>query len=316
MVLLSAYRHVHDPWIAPLLHTVRAMSWIGDPVWLPEVLRAEGLEVREYPGWRDRGHGDFGRIWGVVAHHTGSFGETPRGIAEHPELGLASQLHLSQDGIYTICGVGIAWHAGQGSWPGLPTDAANQYTIGIEAANDGTSGWSPTQYDAYVRGVAAILRRLEQDSSHVIGHREWYHGRRLDTDTARRLGGKWDPGGIDLDEFRADVQERIDGGPTGGEDDMPSADDIAKAVWAHRPTKPDGKTDATAGEMLAWTDQHAGLALDQLAGPKSKDQRGPLDPTRWSFLAGRSVPEALGLIGEKLGIPGFSDPLADEEVKK
>ncbi len=99
------------------------------------------------------------------------------------------------------------------------------------------------------------------------------------------------------------------------EDDMPSAEDIAKAVWAHRPPKPHGTTDATAGEMLAFTDMHAGFALDQLAGPRSKDQRGPaLDPTRWEFLGDRSVPEALGLIGAALAIPGFSDPLADKDT--
>lgn len=184
-----------------------------DPVWLPEVLRAEGLEVREYSGWRDRGHGDFGEIWGVVAHHTGSFGATPGSIANHPQLGLCSQLHLGSDGVYTVVGAGIAWHAGEGSYPGLPRNAANQYTIGIEAANDGggtpgrphRSSWSDAQYNAYVRGVAAILRHLGHDASHVIAHREW----------AGAAQGKWDPGAIDMTIFRADVQKAI-GNPTAG----------------------------------------------------------------------------------------------------
>ncbi|MGV9479158.1 N-acetylmuramoyl-L-alanine amidase [Gordonia aichiensis] len=167
---------------------------MSDPTWLPDVLRAAGLRCDVYPGAFDRGHGDFGNIWGIVAHHTGSFGETPRGIAEHPALGLASQLYLSRDGVYTLCGVGIAWHAGEGSWPGLPTNNANQCTIGIEAANDGTSGWSAAQYNAYVRGCAAILNKLGQPSSHVIGHKEW-----------AAIQGKWDPGGINMNTFRADV---------------------------------------------------------------------------------------------------------------
>lgn len=167
---------------------------MSDPTWLPDVLRAAGLRCDVYPGAFDRGHGDFGTIWGIVAHHTGSFGETPRGIAEHPSLGLASQLYLSRDGVYTLCGVGIAWHAGEGSWPGLPTNNANQCTIGIEAANDGTSGWSAAQYNAYVRGCAAILNKLGQPSSHVIGHKEW-----------AAIQGKWDPGGINMNTFRADV---------------------------------------------------------------------------------------------------------------
>jgi hypothetical protein len=182
-----------------------------DPVWLPDVLRAAGLEVREYPGWRDRGHGDFGSIWGVVCHHTGSFGETARGIAEHPDLGLCSQLHLDSDGVFTVCGVGIAWHAGMGAYPGLPTNNANGCTLGIEAANDGggrpglphRASWPDAQYDAYFRGVAAILDHLGQPASHAIGHMEW----------AGAAQGKWDPGSIDMNIFRADVARAMNGQP-------------------------------------------------------------------------------------------------------
>ena len=174
---------------------------MSDPTWLPEVLRAEGLTVVEFPGWRDRGHGDFGEIWGVVAHHTGNNppGNNPAYIAEHPSLGLCSQLHLARDGVVTVCGAGVAWHAGMGSYPGLPTNNANQVTIGIEAENNGTEGWGPAQYDAYVRCCAAILRKLGKGAGNVIGHKEW----------AGSSQGKWDPGGMDMNRFRADVQKAI-----------------------------------------------------------------------------------------------------------
>lgn len=175
---------------------------MADPVWLPDVLRAAGLRCDIWPGAFDNGHGDFGNIWGIVAHHTGSNGAGPGGIAHHPDLGLASQLHLSRTGVFTLCGVGIAYHAGQGSWPGLPTNNANQYTIGIEAANDGTSGWPAAQYDAYVRGCAAILKRLGHNSSRVIGHKEW-----------GAIQGKWDPGGIDMKRFRNDVAAAMNSKP-------------------------------------------------------------------------------------------------------
>lgn len=167
-----------------------------DPTWLTPVLRGAGLKVEEFPGAYNRGHGDFGDVWGVIDHHTGSFGETPNGIANHPSLGLASQLYLGRYGGYTLCGVGIAWHAGTGSWPGLPTNNANQCTIGIEAANDGTSGWSEAQYGDYVRGNAAILNKLKKDSSHSIGHKEW-----------GAIQGKWDPGGIDMKRFRQQIAQ-------------------------------------------------------------------------------------------------------------
>jgi len=192
----------------------------GDPVWLPEVLRAEGLTVVEMPGWRDRGHGDFGEIWGIVAHHTGSNNASPESIAFHPSLGLASQIHLARNGVVTLCGAGIAWHAGNGSWPGLPNNGANARTIGIEAANDGggspgkphRSSWPAEQYDAYVKVCAAILRKLGWGVDHLIAHKEW----------AGRAQGKWDPGAIDMNIFRADVAARLTNSPA-----QPSGDDMA-----------------------------------------------------------------------------------------
>lgn len=187
---------------------VQEVHTVGDPIWLADVLRAEGLTCDIYPGAFNRGKGDFAGIWGVMAHHTGAPAGSnpgPRAIAEHPSLGLASQLHLDRNGKYTLCGVGIAWHAGVGSYPGLPTNDANRLTIGIEAENSGTEGWKPAQYDAYVRGVAAILRKLGHDSSRVIGHKEW----------GGKAQGKWDPGGIDMDAFRRDVQKYIDKGKAG-----------------------------------------------------------------------------------------------------
>ena len=181
----------------------------ADPIWLPEVLRAKGLTCHIYPGAFERGHGDFTLITHVMAHHTGSFGETPRGIAQHPSLGLASQLYLGRNGEYTLCGVGVAYHAGAGSWPGLPANNANFRTIGIEAANDGGGRpgkphhepWSDVQYQAYVVGVAAILEKLGKPADHLIGHKDW----------AGKAQGKWDPGGIDMNIMRADVTRAMGG---------------------------------------------------------------------------------------------------------
>ncbi|WP_109527989.1 N-acetylmuramoyl-L-alanine amidase [Nocardia aurea] len=180
------------------------MSWTGDPVWLADVLREEGLRVVEFSDWRERGHGDFGEIWGVIAHHTGS-SRTPASEIAYglPTLeGPLSQVHLARDGTVTVVAVGVAWHAGRGAWPGLPEDNANYHTIGIEAANNGTEGWSSAQYDAYVGCCAAILRRLGHGADRVIGHKEW----------AGPKQGKWDPGAMDMDLFRADVADRLKGG--------------------------------------------------------------------------------------------------------
>lgn len=199
----------------PPVASTKPVGWRGDPVWLPDVLREAGLVCHVYPGAFERGHGDMGQLWGVMCHHTGSFGETPKGIAEHPSLGLASQLYLGRNGEYTLCGVGEAWHGGAGSYPGI-TDV-NNTLIGIEAANDGggtpgkphRSSWSDVQYDAYVRGVAAILNKLGFGADRCIAHKEW----------AGKSQGKWDPGAIDMNIFRADVKARLNTS-TPGDDDL------------------------------------------------------------------------------------------------
>lgn len=232
----------------------------ADPVWLPDVLKAAGLTCDVYPGAMQRGHGDFRSIWGVVAHHTGAPATStpgPRAIAQHPTLGLCSQLYLGRDGRFTLCGVGIAWHAGPGSYPGIATNNANAVTIGIEAENSGTEGWSKAQYGSYVTGIAAILNRLGLPASRCIGHKEW----------AGRSQGKWDPGGIDMAVFRADIareQTRLKGGgvpPRPVENKIDTEAKIA-AAWigerlfeGERDAKDGGKYADFKGGSIYWNDE-------------------------------------------------------------
>jgi N-acetyl-anhydromuramyl-L-alanine amidase AmpD len=143
-----------------------------------------------------------------MVHHTGSDNASAASIANgRPDLaGPVSQLHIARDGTVTIVAVGVAWHAGVGMYPWLPTNMGNWHMIGIECANSGTSpsaphreNWPDAQYDALVRCCAAINRRLGQSSSRTIGHKEY----------AGRAQGKWDPGAIDMDVLRDDIQARI-----------------------------------------------------------------------------------------------------------
>lgn len=134
----------------------------------------------------------------MICHHTGADEAPPERIAAGTAAltGPLAQLHVAQNGTVTVIAARIARHAGPGRYPGLPTDEADRHTIGIRAVNTGTEGWSPPQYDALVRCCAAILRKLGQPSSHVIGHREWNPR-------------KWDPGALDVDRLRSDVGARL-----------------------------------------------------------------------------------------------------------
>ena len=276
----TLYRQVAGNLSAVPNSSTEGVHTVGDPVWLADVLKAEGLECAIYDGAFDRGHGDFGVIWGVIAHHTGASGNPgPGAIAKHPSLGLASQLHLDRGGKFTLCGVGIAWHAGAGAWPGIAKDNANAVTIGIEAENNGTEGWSPAQYGAYVRGVGAILRKLGHNADHAIGHKEW----------AGPAQGKWDPGGIDMNAFRRDIQAVIDRKtPTSSEEEPMSAAEVAdlKKYIDDRITNPIG-SDVKDIRQQATGGRDAG------------------EYPGWAQLGGRTVVDALAVIGEKLGIDGF-----------
>ncbi|DAZ90164.1 peptidoglycan-binding domain 1 protein [Mycobacteroides abscessus subsp. bolletii] len=199
--------------------------WTGDPVWLADVLRAEGVTVVECSvgdvSWLERGHGDMGSLWGVVNHHTGSNGSTWRSIWDgRTDLrGPLSHIHLRRDGVAELVAVGVCWHAGTGAYGDLRPGTGNQRTIGIECQNDGggssnlplrhRSSWPDAQYEALVKINAAINRRLGVDASRSISHKEYDDG---DPQTDE---GKWDPGQIDMDIFRADVQRQI-GSNTGG----------------------------------------------------------------------------------------------------
>ncbi|MFR9767046.1 N-acetylmuramoyl-L-alanine amidase [Nocardia sp. SC052] len=120
------------------------------------------------------------------------------------------------------------------------------------------------------------------------------------------IGDHTDVGpGFPWDVFARDVQAAIDGRTTESEeDDMPSIDDIAKAVLETRLTRPDGKPGETVGNVLSWIDQHtAQLVVEQL-GPGSEAIRGPVvEPKRWTELGNRTQLEALAALLESAGIP-------------
>lgn len=191
-----------------------AIGWTGDPVWLEDVLRpALGNRLKTLSGWRDAGHGDFADIRGVMVHHTGYAGATAESIRYgRPDLdGPLSQLHIAQDGTVTIVAVGVAWHAGAGSYSWLPVNMGNWHLIGIECAwpRDTSLGpdtaWKERWPDAEIISMrdtcAALIAKLGFGVDRVIGHKEY----------AGAVQGKWDPGNIDMGWFRGEVLKDIQG---------------------------------------------------------------------------------------------------------
>lgn len=198
-------------------------TWTGDPTWLEDVLRPElGDRLKTLAGWQNRGHGDFKDIRGVMVHHTGNSRETAQSIANgRPDLaGPLSNIHIAPDGTVTIVAVGVCWHAGAGSLSWLPTNNANWHMIGIECAwptiradgsYDANERWPDAQIISMRDVCAALAKKLDVPVSRVIGHKEW----------AGAAQGKWDPGNLDMNWFRAEVQKDIDGYVFPGEGPVP-----------------------------------------------------------------------------------------------
>lgn len=182
----------------------------GDPVWLEDVLRpALGDRLKTLPGWQTDGvGGTMGTIWGVIWHHTGNSNEKPESISVGREdlKGPLAQIHIAPDGIVTIVAVGPCNHAGKGSWTGLPTDAANDRTIGVECAYDGTGQWPDAQIISMRDVGAALTKHLEVPVSHNISHEEWAR-----FGPAGQRQYKWDPGNLSMDWFRGEIQKDMDG---------------------------------------------------------------------------------------------------------
>ncbi|UJL31707.1 peptidoglycan DD-metalloendopeptidase family protein [Mycolicibacterium vanbaalenii] len=188
-------------------------GWTGDPVWLADVLKADGeIDVRELGGWRDRGHGDFKDIRGIMVHHTGGPASAESIRDGRPDLrGPLSQLHISRDGVVSVVAAGVSWHAGTGSLPWIPANMGNWHLIGIECEwpyrggigehNQRDEPWRRPQILAIRNTCAAILRKLAFGADRITTHKEY----------AGRSQGKWDPGNMDPNWLRDEIAKDLRG---------------------------------------------------------------------------------------------------------
>lgn len=190
-------------------------NWRGDPTFIPELFRLWGVNFRELPGWDQWGMGDFGPIQGVFWHHTGARNTPATYIARNTGLNgaLSSLAHTAPNGLQTLCGVGIAYHAGRGDGHGWPRNNANPLSLGFEMQHNGTDPWPEAQLESTRLATAAILWFLGHPATprHMIGHWEY----------SLQAQGKWDPGKgngvpgalMDMNAERRKVQALIDNPP-------------------------------------------------------------------------------------------------------
>jgi peptidoglycan hydrolase-like protein with peptidoglycan-binding domain len=248
--------------------------------WLPNVLLKEGLRVAEQPGWQTRGRGDVGIIKGVICHHTAgartgnmpSLGVVTNGRDNLP--GPLSQLCLGRDGTFFVVAAGRCNHAGEGNWQGITTGNSN--FIGIEAENTGaTTGpnadpWPAVQLDAYRRGVAAILRKINANAIFCCGHREY----------ALPVGRKPDPT-FDMEDFRRQVAAIMAGAaplppviPSIDSQNRPTlrrgdSGDLVKLIQTNVGVAPTGDFDGVTEAAVRVFQRNNGLVPDGIVGPRT-----------------------------------------------
>lgn len=259
------------------------MAVSGDPIWLEDVLReALGDRLVVEPGWKDRGAGGtMGVIWGTMIHHTGNVNERVEIIRDGVQQpsgwlpGPLSQGLIKPDGTFHLIAVGPCNHAGGGSYGTLAN--GNGSAIGFECSYNGSGPWPQKQIITMRDATAAISRKIgKRAADSVCGHKEY----------AKPQGRKVDPGNLDMDWFRGEVQKDLDGFVFPGEQLATVPPVVAP------PTQPVGlPTSLTDRQLLEeiWT---------QLRGPATLEGgRG------WPQLGGRSL------------VDGLAELLPDEATK-
>jgi hypothetical protein len=183
--------------------------------------RAEGLTVREYPGWRDHNRDTatgkaFGPVVGVLIHHTAGHNDKDICYKGRPDLpGPLCHNWLGKTAGLWMIGQGRANHAGlvdgdvvaalMAEKSPLPRDDGadtdgNDVLYGLEIENlgDGKDPYPVDQYRDAVRWAAAHCRAHGWSEKSVAGHKEVQPG-------------KVDPS-FDMDVFRADVRKQLAAG--------------------------------------------------------------------------------------------------------
>lgn len=169
---------------------------ISPDQWLA-ILRAEGVKVAEYPGWRsnerDQATGKpFGPVHMILNHHTAGTASLKTVATGRTGLpGPLAHIHLNKQGLATMVSAGRANHAGlmaRNAYESFVTEAekhpapdkstgtvdGNDASYGIETENlgDNDDVYPEVQYDAWVRINAAVLRFHRWNSDSVGLHKE------------------------------------------------------------------------------------------------------------------------------------------------
>jgi hypothetical protein len=211
---------------------------------LADVLRGAGLPVYEESGWKSRAVSGNFEPRAIMLHHDASpAGETSNGsdviVNGRPGLtGPLSQLWLAYDGTWHVCAAGRANHAGDGqAWGVVRAGYGNTDCVGIETDHTTGEKWTPDQQSSGGVGVAALMAHYGWAPENALtSHKEYAPTRKVDPDP------------LNMDDARAAVRRIMEGDV----EFMPTADEIAEAVWnRYKAYGVDGKATTPFGQAMS-----------------------------------------------------------------
>jgi hypothetical protein len=228
--------------------------------WLADELRAAGVKVVEFDGWRTRARssGGFapGRPWCVMLHHTAS---SPKQSAQSDAAYMCQRAEARPVANILLTRTGEAWVLAAGptntngkggpvkvSKGTVPKDSMNSYAVGIEIQNSGVGEpYTQACIDAMFACSIAIGKRLGLAPTDVMNHATWAPSRKIDPACAAGVQGPWKPrqvssaGTWDLRDIVTEHERRWRAGrptttpapaPLIEEDDLPYSKDELKQI--------------------------------------------------------------------------------------
>lgn len=170
-------------------------------------LRAVGLTVIEYDGWKTRARGSGGYSaypLCVMWHHTASpaswDGQKDASYCAtgDPDAPLAN-LYIDRSGTVWVLAAGATNTNGKGnamtfSRGTVPQDGMNTRAVGVEMGNDGVGErWPQCQVDAMFTVSNTVNARLGNQPTDCAGHWDYAPTRKIDPAKASSVEGPWKP---------------------------------------------------------------------------------------------------------------------------
>jgi hypothetical protein len=211
-------------------------------------LRAAGVHVVEYDGWKTRarssGGYEPGRPHCVMWHHTAS-ATSPANDCNYMCHGAdarpVANVLIARDGAVWLMAAGATNTNGSGrsisfSRGTVPTDSMNSYAFGMEIANNGVGEDYPqAQVDAAFRVSNTMNARLGNQPGDVSTHQFYAPDRKVDPAMGgNNVQGPWHPrectnaGSWNRDDLVAECKRRGSPPPPPEDDDMPHPFD---GIW-------------------------------------------------------------------------------------